>query len=188
MNMMLNVSLYRIYSSMKVRLGVKTPRKLGLREDWAVVPGIATIILGTAASAYDFAVLQGWSFMWNPLTVAGALFIVSALTLRTVSRAALNRAGFRQLSSTRLQIVEDQRLITGGVYGLVRHPLYLGDMLRNYGIAMVFSSMYGLLFMLAANLLLVARIRMEEEMLLEAFGDEYSDYMKRTKRLIPFIY
>ena len=167
---------------------MKVPRKLGLREDWAVVPGIATIILGTAASVYDFAVLQGWSFTWNPLTVAGALFIVSALALRTVSRAALNKAGFRQLSSTRLQIVEDQRLITGGVYGLVRHPLYLGDMLRNYGIAMVFSSLYGLLFMLAANLFLVTRIRMEEEMLLEAFGDEYSDYMKRTKRLIPFIY
>ena len=169
-------------------MGVKTPRKLGLREDWAVVPGIAAIILGTAASVYDFAVLQNRDFQWTLLTVAGVLFIVSALALRTVSRAALNRAGFRQLGSTRLQIVEGQRLITDGVYAYVRHPLYLGDLLRNYGITMVFSSMYGLLFMLAANLFLVARIRMEEDMLLGAFGDEYRDYMKRTKRLIPFIY
>lgn len=169
-------------------LGVKAPRKLGLREDWAVVPGIAMIIGGTIVSVYDFTVLQSWSFHWTPLTVAGVLFIVSALILRTISRAALNRAGFKQLGSTRLQIVESQRLITDGVYGHIRHPLYLGDLLRNYGIAAVFSSLYGLLFMLAANLFLMARIRIEEEMLLGAFGDEYRDYTKRTKRLIPFIY
>lgn len=167
---------------------MKAPRKLGLREDWAVLPGITTIILGTITSVYDFAVLQSRGFQWTPLTVAGVLLIVSALALRTVSRSALNRAGFRQLGSTRLQVVEGQRLITDGVYAYVRHPLYLGDLLRNYGIAMVTSSLYGLLFMLAANLLLVARIGMEEDMLLGAFGDEYRDYMKRTKRLIPFIY
>jgi protein-S-isoprenylcysteine O-methyltransferase Ste14 len=169
-------------------LVVKVPRKLGLLEDWTVVPGIATIILGTITSVYDFAVLQSRGFRWTPLTVAGVLFIAAALTLRTISRAALNRAGFKQLGSTRLQIVEGQRLITDGVYAYVRHPLYLGDLLRNYGIAMVTSSMYGLLFMLAANLLLMARIRMEEEMLLGAFGDEYRDYVKRTRRLIPFVY
>ena len=169
-------------------MDAKVPRKLGLDEDWAVVPGIATIILGIVVSVYDVAMLQSWGFRWTPLSAAGAISIASALALRTMSRVALNRAGFRQLGSTRLQIVEDQRLITDGVYGLVRHPLYLGDLLRNYGIVMVTSSLYGLLFMLAANLLLLARMRMEEDMLIGAFGDEYRDYMKRTKRLIPFIY
>ena len=50
------------------------------------------------------------------------------------------------------------------------------------------SILYGLLFMLAANMLLLARIRMEEDMLIGAFGDEHRVYRKMTKRLIPFIY
>ncbi len=167
---------------------MKVSRRLSLRKDWAVVPGIASILIGTIVSIYDYVVLQHWSFMWSPVTVMGLIFIATALTLRTISRAVLNRAGFSGLGSTRLQIVEDQRLVTDGVYRFVRHPLYLGDLLRNYGFVLFFSSLYGFLFMVLANIFLLARIGMEEDMLIGAFGEEYREYMRRTWRLMPFIY
>ncbi len=167
---------------------MKVSRKLSLSEDWAVLPGIVSILLGTVVSIYDFAVLQSWDFKWSSATVCGFLLIASALMLRNLSRRALNRSGFSGLGSTRLQIVEDQKLVTDGVYKYVRHPLYLGDLFRNYGFVLIFSSMYGLAFMVLANIFLLARINMEENMLIDAFGDEYRDYIQRTRKLIPFIY
>jgi protein-S-isoprenylcysteine O-methyltransferase Ste14 len=99
------------------------------------------------------------------------------------------KAGFDNIVSTsRLQIVEDQKLLKIGPYKYIRHPLYLGEILRNLGLVSIFSSAYGILLVFIGTILLLFRIKMEEEMLIEAFGSEYSDYKKATKRLIPYIY
>ena len=94
----------------------------------------------------------------------------------------------RLLSSSRLKIVEDQRLVTEGVYKHVRHPLYLGEMSRNLGFCLLFSSLYGFLLMVVSNLILLFRIEIEEKMLVQEFGQEYEGYRKKTKKLIPYIY
>ena len=88
----------------------------------------------------------------------------------------------------KLQIVGNQRLITNGVYSRVRHPLYLGEISRNIGFALFFFSLYGLIVMLIANVFLIMRIRIEEKMLIDQFGKEYKEYMKKTYRLIPYVY
>ena len=99
------------------------------------------------------------------------------------------KAGFANLVSTsRLQIVENQKLVTDGPYHYIRHPLYLGEILRNVGIVSIFSSGIGLLLILVGTILLLFRINMEEEMLLKAFGSEYKEYQRTTKKLIPYIY
>jgi len=51
----------------------------------------------------------------------------------------------------------------------------------------VFSSLYGFILMLELIPLTIYRIKIEEKMLIEKFGDEYREYMKKTKRLIPFV-
>ncbi|UCE28932.1 MAG: isoprenylcysteine carboxylmethyltransferase family protein [Candidatus Bathyarchaeota archaeon] len=99
------------------------------------------------------------------------------------------KAGFSSIASTaRLQIVESHRLVKDGLFKHVRHPVYLGETLRNFGFVLIFSSIYGVLFMAGGAILLLIRIRTEEEMLIKAFGEDYREYQRKTKRIIPYIY
>ena len=98
------------------------------------------------------------------------------------------KAGFGLVSSSRLQILEGQRLVTDGVYSHVRHPLYLGEISRNSGFTLILSSLYGFVVVLVGSLFLPFRIQIEERMLLEEFDREYKEYKRRTKKLIPYIY
>jgi len=79
-------------------------------------------------------------------------------------------------------------LVKDGLYKHIRHPLYLGEILRNFGIVSIFSSGYGILFIMIGTIFLLLRINVEEEMLIEAFGSDYEDYKRKTKKLIPYIY
>ncbi len=164
------------------------PRKLGLREDWASAPFLLLTSIGFLVSLYDFWILQGLSLRLSASLVVGVLLAAFGGYFRITSRRALIGAGFGLLNSSRLQIVEDHRLVTDGVYRHIRHPLYLGELTRNLGFTLILSSMYGFLFVLAGGLFLHFRIGIEERMLLEKFGREYEEYMSRTKRLIPYIY
>jgi protein-S-isoprenylcysteine O-methyltransferase Ste14 len=81
------------------------------------------------------------------------------------------------------------RLVTSGVYRVIRHPSYLGLLVSSVGWALAFRSGVGLA--LAALLLAptVARIRAEERLLAQAFGAEYEAYRARTRsKLLPGIY
>jgi protein-S-isoprenylcysteine O-methyltransferase Ste14 len=169
-------------------MGEGGPRRLGVSEDWAVVPFLVLTFAGFVVSVYDFWVLQGLSFGLSAPLVAGVLLVAFGGYMRVTSRRALMGAGFGLLNSARLQIVESHRLVTGGVYGRIRHPLYLGEIARNLGFTLVLSSVYGFALVLAGCLFLPFRMEIEERMLLERFGEEYEEYMGRTRRLIPYVY
>jgi len=79
-------------------------------------------------------------------------------------------------------------LVTSGVYGVIRHPSYLGLLVNALGWALVFRSGVGVL--LAALLVppLVARIAAEERLLRTQFGHEYDAYCSHTARLVPGLY
>jgi protein-S-isoprenylcysteine O-methyltransferase Ste14 len=80
------------------------------------------------------------------------------------------------------------RLVTRGVYGMVRNPSYLGLLVNMAGWALAFRSVVGLLLTLAMIVPLVARIRAEEALLASQFGAEYEAYRARTWRLVPGLY
>ena len=161
---------------------------LGLREDWAVVPFISLTVLGFAVVVYDFAAIQGLGFSLSPVSLLGLVMLVFGGYLRVTSRRQLMRAGLTMLGSTQLVTVEGQRLVTDGHYRRIRHPLYLGEITRNLGFTLVLASGYGFALVLLGSAFLLFRIRREERMMLEEFGDEYRQYMARTWRLIPHIY
>ncbi len=169
-------------------MGDGGPRRLGLREDWASVPFLVLTCVGFLVSVYDFWVLQGLGFGLSAPLIIGIILVITGGALRATSRRALMRAGFGLLNSSRLQIVEGQRLVTDGIYGRIRHPLYLGEITRNLGFTLILSSLYGFVIVLVGGLFLPLRIEIEEGMLLEEFGKEYEEYRKRTKRLIPYVY
>jgi protein-S-isoprenylcysteine O-methyltransferase Ste14 len=124
--------------------------------------------------------------LWDSPIVAytGLLLLVVGGAVTLVGRAQLARFG-----SGVLHIEEDHRLITTGVFRLVRHPIYAGGVLGVVGFYMAFRSVVMLVLISLLYFIVVRhRLLFEEGMLIEEFGDEYREYMKGTKRLIPYIY
>lgn len=88
----------------------------------------------------------------------------------------------------RLQEERKQQVITTGVYGLVRHPMYLGGVLMFVGGPMLMGSRYGLIVGLQLLFLLVVRIHGEEKML-AAELEGYAEYQQKVRyRLIPYVW
>src|SRR5213593_1965821 len=79
-------------------------------------------------------------------------------------------------------------LATDGIYRVIRHPSYLGLLINSLGWALAFRSGAGILLALAMLPPLLARIRAEEALLEDQFGDEYRSYRARTSRLIHRLY
>ena len=163
-------------------------KKLGLKEDCASIPYLVIVVTGFVVAMYDFWKIQNLTFQVNFTVIIGIFLLLIGGTFRLISRRALMKAGFGLVNSSRLQIVENQRLVTNGVYKYIRHPLYLGEILRNFGFAILLSSLYGLALIFLGCIFLIFRIEIEESMLIDEFGHEYEEYKKRTKKLFPFIY
>jgi len=94
----------------------------------------------------------------------------------------------RNFSPT-LVVRESHTLVTGGIYSYVRHPMYTAFwlwtiaqalLLQNWLVAICGFAGFGILYF--------GRIRHEEAMMRETFGEEYEAFARRTKRLVPWIY
>jgi protein-S-isoprenylcysteine O-methyltransferase Ste14 len=85
-------------------------------------------------------------------------------------------------------IQRDHKLVTTGIYSIVRNPSYLGMLIGSLGWALAFRSGVGVLLAILLLPPLIARIRAEEAMLRSQFGAEYDAYFARTWRLVPGIY
>jgi len=138
------------------------------------------VVLGinVAASSGSFGQL---SAAWRWLGVA---VLASGLALRAWGMATLGRSYTRTLRTT-----GGQRLVQEGPYRLVRHPGYGGSLLVWTGYSLALGNAVAVA--LTVGLLLGAyswRISAEERLLADAFGDDYADYRRRTKRLVPFLY
>jgi protein-S-isoprenylcysteine O-methyltransferase Ste14 len=82
---------------------------------------------------------------------------------------------------------EARRLVTRGPYAIVRHPLYLGEMVAIAGIALQHLSIWALLLLVVVWALQFQHMKYEEQVLFQSFPD-YADYMARTARLVPGVY
>lgn len=79
-------------------------------------------------------------------------------------------------------------LVTTGVYGVIRHPSYLGLLVGSLGWALAFRAGVGVVLTLLLLPPLLARIHAEERLLRGQFGQEYDAYCARTARLLPGLY
>jgi protein-S-isoprenylcysteine O-methyltransferase Ste14 len=151
------------------------------------------IILGIIVTAVDplglagdnGGVIEGESVpLINQVMLAiGLVMIVAGIIIRFVAIATLKKN-----FSGALRIRDDHTLVKTGIYKRLRHPAYLGAILIFIGIPVMISSPLGLLVMLLLVPYLLHRIRLEEGMMIERFGKEYEDYMRSSKRLIPYVY
>jgi protein-S-isoprenylcysteine O-methyltransferase Ste14 len=88
-----------------------------------------------------------------------------------------------------LEIRKEHTLITSGPYRKVRHPMYSDMILWLVSFALVTANwFYAITISTGLAILFSVRIPDEERLMLECFGERYRAYMKRTKRLIPYIF
>jgi protein-S-isoprenylcysteine O-methyltransferase Ste14 len=91
--------------------------------------------------------------------------------------------------SITLEVREGHRLITNGIYRRVRHPMYTALLLYSVGQALVIPNwVAGPSYLIPFGILFAFRVRAEERMMLDQFGDQYAKYMSRTKRLVPGVW
>lgn len=126
-----------------------------------------------------------WLFSLD--VVAGSLAL-AAMTLGLLVRISAAMALGSYYTRT-LSTVETQKVVDSGPYSKIRHPGYLGDIIQFSGFAVLTSN---LILAVALPALFLAvylyRISVEERMLIDTFGDDYVEYRKSTKRLLPLIY
>ncbi|MFX0124203.1 MAG: methyltransferase family protein [Candidatus Hodarchaeota archaeon] len=122
--------------------------------------------------------------IYNLTVITGTVLLFLGGNLLIISRIQLGKYG-----GPRIVIEESHQLITNGVYRFIRHPMYLGFLFIFFGYSLALGSIFMTIaiciffFFIFKN-----RIDLEEKMLISEFGNKYIDYMKRTSKLIPFLY
>jgi protein-S-isoprenylcysteine O-methyltransferase Ste14 len=148
--------------------------------------GSALLIIGgiflSIAIAFLFAsngiaMLPGW------VSYVGIALMVAGIIVRQWAIAVLGR-----YFSPVVGIQEGQKVVKTGPYRLVRHPSYTGALLIIVGVGLALQSWGAVLVLLLVfGITFGYRIRMEEKVLVSELGDEYVQYKKTTKRIIPYI-
>lgn len=96
--------------------------------------------------------------------------------------------GIKGVNETTLKVAETHRavkIVTTGVYSIVRHPQYLGGLLAHIGFSFLWSGLYSLLSTPVVVAVVYLISRKEETELTKEFGQEYLNYKKKTPILLP---
>ena len=142
---------------------------------------ILTVFISISiAFAFGYAgvgMLPDWVFY------LGIFLMLLGVLVRQYAIAILGR-----FFSLTVQIAEDHKVVEKGPYRLVRHPSYTGVLITFIGLGLAVQSWGALLVLLGVfSVSFGYRMWVEERTLLSELGEDYASYMKRTKRLIPFI-
>lgn len=118
------------------------------------------------------------------MAVAGIIVLCLGILLRFIAIRQLGR-----FFTVDVTIREDHQLMERGFYKYVRHPSYTGALLSFAGYGLSTDNWYAFFIVFLPVLYtFLVRIRIEEKVLLEQFGEKYKEYSGRTKRLVPFLY
>ncbi len=137
-------------------------------------------ILGFVFAGFDY------QFKWLPLPfevniIASVVFLIAYIIYAEVLRENT------YLSRT-IKVVEGQKVVSTGLYGIVRHPMYFATVLLFLAMPLVLGSLISFVVFLAYPFIIAARIKNEEEVLTREL-DGYEEYKKNVKyRMIPFVW
>ena len=122
-------------------------------------------------------------FGWSPVPTAICLVgdVVVAVGLGVVALVIIQNS----YAAATVQVEAGQKVVSTGLYGLVRHPMYTGNVIMMVGIPLALGSYWGLVFVVPALIVLASRIRDEEKLLREELKG-YREYTQKVRyRLVP---
>jgi protein-S-isoprenylcysteine O-methyltransferase Ste14 len=108
-----------------------------------------------------------------------------ALGIGSIGLFAWTHATLGRLWSPCLQLRASHQVITAGPYARIRHPMYTAIVSWMLSLGLIAANWIPFVFATLSALNFLLRIRGEEQMMLDQFGDEYREYMKRTGKLLP---
>jgi protein-S-isoprenylcysteine O-methyltransferase Ste14 len=153
--------------------------KSSLRILWVTI--FMSVNIGVVLSFQRVGYFGGGSSVFP---IVGLVVVICGLVIRWIAIFSLRRQ-----FTVDVAITKDHRIVSEGIYRVVRHPAYAGSILSFLGLGLCFANIISIVVIfppICAAFLY--RIRVEEKALVDAFGDEYISYCKSTKRLIPGVY
>jgi protein-S-isoprenylcysteine O-methyltransferase Ste14 len=124
----------------------------------------------------------GWSRVPISICLVGDVLVATGLSV--VALVIIQNS----YAAATVQVQEGQTVVSTGLYGLVRHPMYTGNVIMMAGIPLALGSYWGLLFVVPGLIVLASRIRDEEKLLREGLTG-YRDYTQQVRyRLAPGIW
>lgn len=142
------------------------------------------ITLGYCLSFALGATKTGRVYPWDTFFAIGTALVVPGLFIRLHSILTLKHYFIYSVGK-----VADHRLVETGLYRVIRHPGYLGQLMIFLGISISLSNWLSILaMMLPVALGYGYRIKVEERFMLAQLGPKYLDYQQRTKRIIPLVF
>ncbi|MBV8861388.1 MAG: isoprenylcysteine carboxylmethyltransferase family protein [Mycobacterium sp.] len=131
-------------------------------------------------SAFDHR--NGWFAVPTALIVVGDILVAVGLG---VAMLVIIQNSY---ASANINVEVEQTVVTTGLYGLVRHPMYAGNVIMMLGVPLALGSYWGLVFVIPGVVVLALRIR-DEEVLLEQQLPGYGDYEQQVHyRLVPHVW
>lgn len=116
--------------------------------------------------------------------IAGMVMFILGTAVRVMGHINLGKQ-----FTIAVKIVSGHKLMTSGIHKYMRHPMYTGLFLMLIGSCTALHSIWGVV---AALVLFVPagiyRVKVEEETLTKQFGKQYTEYMKRTKSFVPWVF
>ena len=160
-------------------------KRLNAKEKEATQKGVVLFsglifIAGFVVAGLDFRF--GWSDVpaWV-IAVASAVFVIAYGLYAEVMRE-------NAYLSRNVEIQKDQKVIDTGLYGIVRHPMYMATILLYLAMPLVLGSWFSLIAFAFYPIIIIIRI-INEEKVLEAGLEGYTEYKKKVKyRILPFIW
>ncbi|MEW8978938.1 MAG: isoprenylcysteine carboxylmethyltransferase family protein [Symbiobacterium sp.] len=170
------------------RLGRWLARRLGDRMGYYT--GNVLIFLGFMPFFVKyFQVLRSWGT--NAIGVPpwgyalGVVLVVSGLLITWIGVHTLSSD--RWWSKPKFQKERREQLVDTGIYSILRHPTYLGQILMLYGLALLVDLQIALVSAACLHIYLAfIHARIEEQRCIEIFGDQYREYVNRTDAIIPW--
>lgn len=147
-----------------------------------ILCGVIPVSLGLAFWVSDYYILE----LGNQATVNLISIIIFGIGF-IIRRVAIYQLG--KMFTLNVVITREHILKTDGLYKVVRHPGYLGYLFMIAGISVSFGNLLSMVVALTpAFIALNYRIHVEESALEEEFNNQYKDYKKCVKRLVPWVY
>jgi protein-S-isoprenylcysteine O-methyltransferase Ste14 len=152
------------------------------RKTQKVVMASAWVSLALMLAVSGFDHRFGWSSVPTVVCVIGDVLVVVGLSVMMLVVIQNSHA------AATVRVEADQPLISTGLYGLVRHPMYTGNVILLLGIPLALGSYWGLVFVISGVAILAFRIR-DEESLLSAELAGYPEYTQKVRyRLVPAVW